>query len=267
MRVRRGASCRGILREAGQRCGCRPAIRKSLEAPGRHRPIPATSISSAPSISIPHMQTCTAILTAHRAPIIRMHGQPRATMQQLAQLEAVVGPYGGQLASFEWVFSPRGPDGRPAPLFDRVTGEIDPTVAGLLARSLRHRPKTEQRLENHRPRPPGKDSPHRGHRRHLLPGWSRAQSAVRARPPWRQGKFTFLPGRSHFDLYHVGDDRFGLFDRIAAEMYRVARPQFTPTDRDTPVDIAKETMVVSLVYPKERPWAAINPRFCRERWI
>ena len=36
--------------------------------------------------------------------------------------------------------------------------------------------------------------------------------------------FTFLPGRSHFDLYRDGDDRFALFDRIAAEMYRVARP-------------------------------------------
>jgi len=32
------------------------------------------------------------------------------------------------------------------------------------------------------------------------------------------------------------------------------------------MDIAKETMVASLVYPKELPWAAINPRFCRERW-
>jgi predicted NUDIX family NTP pyrophosphohydrolase len=57
------------------------------------------------------------------APMIRVHGKPQTTMQQLAQLEAVVGPYGGQLASFEWVFSPRGPDGRPAPLFDRATGD------------------------------------------------------------------------------------------------------------------------------------------------
>ena len=47
-------------------------------------------------------------------PILRDHGQPRATMQQLAGLESVLGPYGGQLASFEWVFSPRGADGRPS---------------------------------------------------------------------------------------------------------------------------------------------------------
>ena len=43
-----------------------------------------------------------------------------------------------------------------------------------------------------------------------------------------KAEFTFLPGRSHFDLYQVGDDRFGLFDRIAAEMYRVARPNVHP---------------------------------------
>jgi hypothetical protein len=38
-------------------------------------------------------------------------------------------------------------------------------------------------------------------------------------------QFTFLPGRSHFDVYVDGNDRYALFDRIAAEMYRVARPE------------------------------------------
>jgi hypothetical protein len=36
--------------------------------------------------------------------------------------------------------------------------------------------------------------------------------------------FTFLPGRSHFNVYVVGEDRYALFDQIAAEMYQVARP-------------------------------------------
>jgi len=48
-------------------------------------------------------------------PILRDHGQARATMQQLAGLESTLGDNGGQLGSFEWVFSPRGPDGRPRP--------------------------------------------------------------------------------------------------------------------------------------------------------
>jgi hypothetical protein len=32
------------------------------------------------------------------------------------------------MTSFEYVFSPKGPDGRPRRLFNRVTGEQDPTV-------------------------------------------------------------------------------------------------------------------------------------------
>jgi hypothetical protein len=61
-------------------------------------------------------------------PIMRMRGAVLATMEQMAHMEAVLGDYGGQLASFEWVFSPRGPDGRPLPMFNRTTGAVDPLV-------------------------------------------------------------------------------------------------------------------------------------------
>ena len=36
---------------------------------------------------------------------------------------------GGQMGSFEWVFSPRGEDGRPRKMFDRNTGAVIPEVA------------------------------------------------------------------------------------------------------------------------------------------
>jgi hypothetical protein len=36
--------------------------------------------------------------------------------------------------------------------------------------------------------------------------------------------FRYVEGRSHFDLYAVGDDRSGLYKAIAKEMYAVARP-------------------------------------------
>jgi hypothetical protein len=36
--------------------------------------------------------------------------------------------------------------------------------------------------------------------------------------------FAYIPDRTHFDLYKVGDDRNALFDQIGAEMYAVARP-------------------------------------------
>jgi hypothetical protein len=43
-------------------------------------------------------------------------------------MEAVMGR-GGQLGSFEAVFSPRGKDGKPMPLWDRKSGAVDPAVA------------------------------------------------------------------------------------------------------------------------------------------
>ena len=40
-----------------------------------------------------------------------------------------MGQYGGQIASFDWVFSPRGRDGRPMQLFDHQTGVVHREVA------------------------------------------------------------------------------------------------------------------------------------------
>ncbi|MDE2317795.1 MAG: enterochelin esterase, partial [Xanthomonadaceae bacterium] len=34
----------------------------------------------------------------------------------------------------------------------------------------------------------------------------------------------FIPGRTHFDLYRVGNDRQGLLKQISWQMYDVARP-------------------------------------------
>ncbi len=55
-------------------------------------------------------------------------GQPALYMDDFCAMEEAIGD-GGQIRSFEWVFSPRGLDGRPRPLFDRTNGEIDPEVA------------------------------------------------------------------------------------------------------------------------------------------
>jgi S-formylglutathione hydrolase FrmB len=157
-------------------------------------------------------------------PILRDHGKPLATMQQLAGLESVLGDYGGQLGSFEWVFSPRGPDGRPAHLFNRITGEIDSGVVGYwrshfdIVGYLNSNWKTI-----------GSDL--RG-KVHLVVGTDDtfyldgAAHSLEAALNRLDGDphFTFLPGRSHFNVYVVGDDRWALFDQIAAEMYRAARP-------------------------------------------
>jgi len=37
--------------------------------------------------------------------------------------------------------------------------------------------------------------------------------------------FTFVPNRTHMDVYRIGNDPEGLLDQIAAQMYAVARPK------------------------------------------
>jgi hypothetical protein len=65
-------------------------------------------------------------------------GKPRALSRpvmgrtldyrRFSDMEVLMGR-GGQLGSFEAVFSPKGPDGKPRQLWDRKTGAIDPAVA------------------------------------------------------------------------------------------------------------------------------------------
>ena len=61
-------------------------------------------------------------------PLARMGRQPVLWYESFAKMEHVLGP-GGQLRSFEAVFSPRGKDGTPQRLYDRETGAIDSQVA------------------------------------------------------------------------------------------------------------------------------------------
>ena len=60
--------------------------------------------------------------------IFRYKGHDIFSWTQFAHFAQVVGEYGGQIESFEAVFSPRGEDGRPLRLFDRQNGAIDANV-------------------------------------------------------------------------------------------------------------------------------------------
>jgi hypothetical protein len=55
-------------------------------------------------------------------------GRPGLLFKEFSQAEKVLG-YGGQLHSFEAVFSPRDANGEPLYLWNRETGAIDPAVA------------------------------------------------------------------------------------------------------------------------------------------
>lgn len=70
-------------------------------------------------------------------------GQITSTVEQGNHLEHVLGTKsrsGGQWDIWQAVYSPQGPDGYPAPIFDKITGEIDPKVAAYWRENydLRH---------------------------------------------------------------------------------------------------------------------------------
>ena len=61
-------------------------------------------------------------------PLARIGGQVRLWYKGFADMEWALGP-GGQLHSFEAVFSPRGEDGKPKLVWDRETGKVATEVA------------------------------------------------------------------------------------------------------------------------------------------
>jgi S-formylglutathione hydrolase FrmB len=161
-------------------------------------------------------------------PLMRDHGKVLASLETFAELEAVLGAYGGQMSSFDWVFSPKGQDGRPEPMFDRVTGAVDPQVVAYwrdhydIAYRLAHNwPALKPELDG---------------KIHLIVGTADtfyldgAAHKLQAVLDGLGAKsdFRYLPDRTHMDLYKIGDDPRGLLKVIAWEMYAVARPGSTP---------------------------------------
>lgn len=63
-----------------------------------------------------------------RRPLGRHNGRVLLWYREFDHMETVLGP-GGQLHSFEAVFSPRGKNGKPRKVWNRETGEIDTDVA------------------------------------------------------------------------------------------------------------------------------------------
>jgi hypothetical protein len=63
------------------------------------------------------------------------NGQVKMTMQEMSQLEAVLGSHGRsgqQFEAWEAVYGPVGPDGYPKPLWNKLTGQIDHGVADYM---------------------------------------------------------------------------------------------------------------------------------------
>lgn len=175
-------------------------------------------------------------------PLVRDKGEVKASFEQFAKLERVLGPYGGQMASFEWVFSPRGDDGRPMPLFDRNTGKVDPRVAAYwrdhydIAHKLRTQwPALKGDLD-------GKIHVIVGDAdTFYLDGAARKLKAT-LESLGAKADVRFVPERTHFDLYKEGEDRRALSSKIAWEMYAVARPEAPkPAKENAPSDAVPVT--------------------------
>ena len=157
-------------------------------------------------------------------PIVRDHQQVLATWEEFGHQEAVLGPYGGQVASFEWVFSPRGPDGRPLQMFDRVTGDVNPDVVAYWHDhyDLAHLVEANWATRGH-------DLKGRIHLvvgtadTFYLDGAAHRFEAV-LNKLGGDPHFTYRDNRTHFDLYEENGDRLAMMDEIAEQMYAVARP-------------------------------------------
>jgi len=152
--------------------------------------------------------------------LVRDKGKELMSIRQYAQQEFVTGYYGGQFASFNAVFSPKGDDGQPMPLFDVATGRIDPFVAKAwekydISKLLRENWKTLG------PKLKGKlhiwvgtaDTFHLDESVRLLDAELKKLGS--------DAKIEYLDGKTHFDLYDQG-----LTETIQWEMYKVARPNY-----------------------------------------
>jgi Putative esterase len=151
-------------------------------------------------------------------PLMRVDGHEILGMEDLTRYEVALGSVGGQIASFEWVFSPKGPDGAPMKLFDRKTGAIDPRVEKaweaydirrVLDRSWATlAPKLRKRLHLF---VGTEDSFHLDAPTKLLCAFLAEKGG--------DADCHYIPGRTHFDLYEPHPSYpSGLFDRFLTEM-------------------------------------------------
>jgi hypothetical protein len=133
--------------------------------------------------------------------------------------EEVLGEYGGQMASFEWVFSPRGQDGRPMQLFNRKTGALNPAVTEAWQKYDIRR-KLAREWKTLEPKLRGKihvfcgseDTFHLEEAASMLCDFLKSVKA--------DATCEIIPGRDHMNLYRREEKHYpeGLQQRIAVEM-------------------------------------------------
>ena len=141
-------------------------------------------------------------------PVVRDNGQVFATIEQYAKAERVMGAYGGQLTSFEWVFSPRGADGRPVPMFDRDTGVVDQSVVTYWRDNFDIAWQLAHNWPALRPHLDGKIRVIIGTEDNYYLDASARRLKTVLDDLGANAQVTFLDGRDHNDIYRIGVDPF-----------------------------------------------------------
>lgn len=162
-------------------------------------------------------------------PLVRYQGKVLASIRDWVHLEEVLGHVGGTFQSFDWVFSPRAPDGTAVPMFNRVTGAVQPAVADYwedhydIARQLeRMNSGTRRALAGKLHVTVG------GEDTFYLNGAVEKLGAVLQRVGI-PATIRIVRGKNHNDLYGSREDPLALLRAFAGDMYAIARPARTAT--------------------------------------
>lgn len=152
----------------------------------------------------------------------------------MAHMEVVLGEYGGQESSFDWVFSPRGADGRPLRMYERGSGLVNRQVADYwranwdISQIIRRRwPQLKGELD-------GKVHVIVGDQDQFRLNISAHKLEEAFKAVGGRASFTYVPGRGHFDLYGEGAERMALRRKIGWQIWRVARPDSALGDPGPP---------------------------------
>jgi len=136
-----------------------------------------------------------------------------------------LGVDGGVFRSYDWIFSPKGKDGRPQFMFDHKTGRVNAAVvaywrdhfdASRLIASLSTEKKNQLRGTLHVY--VGEEDTH------YLDGSVKLLKAAMDAADL-DGQVVLFPGRNHNDLYAQDENPLGLLKVFAAQMTQVAQQE------------------------------------------
>lgn len=137
-----------------------------------------------------------------RRPLARMNGKVLVWYDDFSHMEDVLGD-GGQLRSFEFVFSPRGKDGHPQQIWIRQTGEINTEVAEYW-KAYDVNLFLQQNWKNLEPQLRGKLHLYMGDQDNFYLEGATMLVKESLNSLNSDAEVTILPGKDHMNLFHDG---------------------------------------------------------------